>query len=196
MNKSAILAALASLLFAAPVLAIDKERLFLDQNHLTQRMATMAHNGAVLPHESWITNQGGSSGKACDSGPTIPANVMTQVSSDNDTSNGNPGTWQSNGNGFVTLLNMGTKAALCTADEFYGDQTQEGAVLTNYYHIMPVQWKNILPLTGEQIGWHLLDTIPLLADHTNDAMAYWIYITCSQPVSCTLNGYDTAEFGQ
>lgn len=174
----------------ALAMSASQERQFLDENHVKDRIATI-----TAPEHTFITVQGGNSGKACDN-PNVAANTMTQVSSDNDISPGGGGTWEATGGGFVTLQNTGRKPALCTADMFFGDQSQGGATLGNYFHLQPVTWKLVLPNTGEQVNWHLLDTVPLLQDHEGDAMAYWVFLTCSQPVKCILNAYNTLEFQQ
>lgn len=179
---------------ASTALAITpRERDFLGPDGLNDRIATVgtADNQAA-PVESWVTNQGGNSGKVCDMA-SIPANVMTQVSSDNAGNNGNAGVWQAGGSGFVTLVNSGLKPALCTADFFYGDQTTAGSDLGNYAHVTVITWKRIAPGTGEQINWQLMNLDPLNPAQDGDYMADFLFITCSQPVTCMTNGYQTVE---
>lgn len=188
-------AVITAMMLASPAMAMTpQEKAFLSPDGLADREATIVPMEQQVKSESWITHQGGNTGKPCDT-PEIPANVMTQVSSDNAFNNGNGGGWQQSGGGFVSLVNNGNAPAACTADFFYGDQTALGPDLNLYYHTNPVQWKKIGGSSGDQINWKLFNLAPLQGNTENDAMAYFLFVTCSRPVSCTYNGYDTTESG-
>lgn len=183
--------ALLSLCLASSAFALSpQERAFLGPNGLSSREATITE-----PHvsESVVTNQGGNSGKPCDTA-AIPANVMTQVSSDNaGPENGITGPWQQVATGFVTLQDSRSGAAFFTVDLYYGDQTVCGPNLSCYFHVTLGQYLHVMAGTSLQVPWVVSDTVPLNTTNQGDYMAYFLYVTSSIPLSCTDNSYFTEE---
>lgn len=192
--------ALAALVLAAstPAMAAmsHNERVFLTEDGLSAREATMklpTVQPQSGPLESAVTNQGGSTSKACDTA-TISANTATQVSSDNaGPNNGITGTWEQVAGGTVNVYNSHGTPLYATLDVYYGSQTQCGTTLSCYYHVTTAATIPVLAGSGAQLAWHVVDTVPELSDHTSDYVAYYAYLTTSQSSSCANNSYWTFE---